>query len=97
MASRGDAIILTKGAAIETTAILAYSFPETAERELGRRMLGRARSYLSLCSTVGEALEAVSGVSRGSVISMHDATEGGVLGALHEHVGAPARSFWVDK
>src|SRR2546427_354375 len=34
MASRGDAIILTKGAAIETTAILANSFPETVEREL---------------------------------------------------------------
>src|SRR5438445_9245081 len=35
MASRGDALILTKGAAIETTAILANSFPETVESELG--------------------------------------------------------------
>ncbi|TLX93508.1 MAG: AIR synthase [Thaumarchaeota archaeon] len=97
MASLGDAIILTKGAAIETTAILANSFPETVERELGRRMLGRARSYLSLCSTVSDALEAVSGVSRGGVTSMHDATEGGVLGALHEHAVASGRSFLVEK
>ena len=97
MASRGDAIILTKGAAIETTAILANSFPETVERELGRRMLGRARSYLSLCSTVGDALEAVSGAFRGGVTSMHDATEGGVLGALHEHAVASGRSFLVEK
>ena len=97
MASRGDAIILTKGAAIETTAILANSFPETVERELGSKMLRRARGYLSLCSTVGDALVAVSGASRGGVTSMHDATEGGVLGALHEHAVASGRSFLVEK
>ena len=97
MASRGDAIILTKGAAIEATAILANSFPETVERDLGRRMLGRARSYLSLSSTVTDALETVAAASRGGVTSMHDATEGGVLGALHEHAVASGRSFFVEK
>src|SRR3989442_14742014 len=97
MASRSDAIILTKGAAIETTAILANTFPETVEREIGSKMLRRARSFLSLCSTVGDALEAVSGVSRGGVSSLHDATEGGMLGPPHENAVPSGKSFLAEK
>ena len=96
MASSGDAIILTKGAAIETTAILANSFPETISAKLGGGLLRRARNYPSLCSTVIDSLAAVQGVGGREVTSMHDATEGGVLGALHEHAAASGKNFLVD-
>src|SRR5208337_2671895 len=46
----GDEIILTKGAAIETTAVLARSFPKTVKRMLGSKLFNRARSYLSKVS-----------------------------------------------
>ncbi len=97
MASGGDSIILTKGAAIETTAMLANSFPEMISGKLGRRLLERARSYLPRCSTVKDSLAAVGGVGGKEVTSMHDAAEGGVLGALHEHAIASGRSFSVDE
>jgi hydrogenase expression/formation protein HypE len=85
MAKRGDNVILTKGAAIESTAILTRVFPQSVKRALGQRLFERARSYLRSVSTVKEALIAASaGTHREGVTAMHDATEGGVLAAVLE-------------
>ena len=80
-----DDVIMTKGAAIEATAVLAMSFPETTERRLGSKLARRAAAYLRRCSTVEDALSACTvGVRSNGVTAMHDATEGGVLGGLYE-------------
>lgn len=85
MGNVGDEIILTKGAAIETTAVLARSFPKTVKRMLGSKLFNRARSYLSKVSTVNDSLTAASvGVHQNGVTAMHDATEGGVVAAVLE-------------
>ncbi len=85
MAGDGDKVILTKGAAIETTAVLARAFPETVREKLGERLWRSASEYLQQCSTVEDALAAASvGLKAEGVTSMHDATEGGILGGLYE-------------
>ena len=85
MGEKDDDIILTKGAAIETTAVLTKVFPKTVRRALGDRLFERARKYLGKVSTVTDALTAVKvGVHENGVTSMHDATEGGVIAAICE-------------
>ncbi len=87
MARDGDVVIMTKGAAIETTAVLARTFPETVKEKLGKEAGRRAAEYLRLCSTVDDALVAAStGIRSDGVTAMHDATEGGILGGLYEFV-----------
>jgi hydrogenase maturation factor len=85
MAQPGDEIILTKGAAIETTCVLARTFPRKVRKALGPRLFENAWSYLKKTSTVKDALAASSiGVRREGVTAMHDATEGGVIAGLIE-------------
>ena len=89
MGEVGDELILTKGAAIETTAVLTRSFPKTVKRALGAKLFERAQAYLGKVSTVKDSLTAVSvGVHRRGVTSMHDATEGGVVAAVLELTNA---------
>jgi len=85
MARAGDRIIMTKQAALETTAYLAWSFPEFLEERTGSRTVSRGKKMIGLCSTVKDALAAARvGLGASGVTSMHDATEGGVLGGLAE-------------
>jgi len=97
MAKVGDRILMTKHAAIEAAASLAFSFPEYVERKVGAGAAGRARSLVNLCTTVGDARAArKAGLGAHGVTAMHDATEGGVLGALDEMAGASRKAFEVD-
>ena len=92
----GDSVVMTKHAAIEATGSLALSFPEFVEGKIGGRLAKKAKSTLRLCSTVADARAARTvGLGRGGVTSMHDATEGGVLGALSEMAAASAKRFEV--
>ena len=85
MARTGDNIILTKGAAVETTAILARVFPDTVKNALGAYLFKKAWESLACVSTVKDALAAVSiGFHGHGVTAMHDATEGGVISAVME-------------
>ncbi len=89
MARVGDQVIVTKGAAIATTGLLARVFPETIKRHLGAALLKQAQAFFYKFSVVEEALTAASlGVREAGVTAMHDATEGGVLGALYEFAAA---------
>ncbi len=98
MMSPGDGIIMTKGAAIATTGFLSRLFPKKVEERLGRKTLEGARSYLFSCSTVKDAIIASSvGIRHEGVTSMHDATEGGVLGALYEISSASKRAIVVER
>jgi len=84
MARPGDAVLITKGAAIGATAVLARAFPEAIRKRAGAALLSKARSRLRDCSTVKDSQAAASLGLRETVTSMHDATEGGVLGGLSE-------------
>jgi len=98
MIQEGDEILMTKGAAIEATAVLALAFPETTEEKVGSRVARRAASYMRRCSTVEDALTASSvGVRSEGVTAMHDATEGGVLGGLYELAKTSGRTLRIDR
>ena len=85
MSKAGDVLIMTKGVAIATTAILSRVFPETIENAYGASFLERAKRYLQKFSVVDDALTAASvGLRDNGVTAMHDVTEGGLLGALYE-------------
>jgi len=83
-AQPGDCLVLTKGIAIEGTAVLAREAGETLER-LGvpAAVLEEARSYIFQpgLSVVREALLAVESFP---IHAMHDPTEGGLATALYE-------------
>jgi hydrogenase maturation factor len=77
----GDFIIMTKGAAIEGTAILAYELSSLLEEKIGKKTVEKAKKFIKMTSVVKDALTAVEA---GEVHAMHDATEGGIAGGLQE-------------
>ena len=87
-ARSGDHLILTKGIAIEGTALLARDAADHLQRRgFGETSLERARALLDRpgISVVREALLACD---TAPVHAMHDPTEGGLATALHEVAAA---------
>jgi hydrogenase maturation factor len=85
MASPGDRVIVTKGCAVEATAIAAWLFPKRLGARLGAAGVARARATLGQVSVVADCRAALRvGVRERGVTALHDATEGGVLGGLLE-------------
>jgi len=80
-AKTGDAVIISKGPAIETTGLMAAYFPEFLEAKYGAAFLKRAQNVFYQMSTVKDASIAAS---VGGLTAMHDATECGVWGGLFE-------------
>ena len=77
----GDAIIVSKGAAIETTGLMSAYFPQYLEKQYGKALVKKAQNVYYQMSTVKDA--AIAASVRG-VTAMHDATECGVFGGLFE-------------
>ena len=75
-AKAGDAIIVSKGPAIETTGLMAAYFPKYLEERFGKEFVKLAQDVYYQMSTVKDAF-IVAGV--GKVTAMHDATECGGL------------------
>lgn len=75
----GDALVVTKGPAVETTGLLTSLFPDAID--LPPATLETAQERLEDTGVVRDALIAAEA---GDVSAMHDATEGGLLGALFE-------------
>jgi hydrogenase maturation factor len=80
-AKTGDRIIVTKGAAIEGTAILASQLTKQLQEKIQAELLEKAKQFIRETSVVEDALTAVEA---GNVHAMHDATEGGIAGGLQE-------------
>ena len=80
-AKAGDAIIISKGPAIETTGLLSAYFPRLLEVKYGKSFVKRAQKVFYQMSTVKDAAIAAT---VGGVTAMHDATECGVWGGLFE-------------
>ncbi len=106
MAAPGDRIVVTKGCAIEATAIAAHLVPGrmTAALEAAgmrgpeaRAALDRARASLEQVSVVADCRAALQAGVRGrGVTAFHDATEGGVLGGLLELAKACGHDLRIE-
>lgn len=91
-AEPGDDVLLTKGAAIEGTAILASDFAEDLRaRGVSEAVLERARSFYDDIGVIHEA-----SVVRKSATAMHDPTEGGLIDGLLELASASGVALDID-
>ncbi len=93
----GDVILLTKGVAIEGTAILAREKAAVLERRVGKPLVRRARALL-FRPGISVVRDAMLALRHGEVRAMHDPTEGGALAGLCElaHAGAVGLRVWRD-
>jgi len=80
-AKLGNSLILTKGAGIEGTAILATDKQELLRKQFKASFIKKATNFFNQISVVKDA---VSAFETGGVTAMHDPTEGGVAGGIHE-------------
>jgi hydrogenase expression/formation protein HypE len=97
MARPGDRVVVTKGAAIEATALFAATFPERLAAGVGADTVAAADGLFERMTVVPEAVIAREfGLRDAGVTSMHDATEGGVLGGLLEVAVASGNGMRVD-
>jgi len=87
-----NVIVLTKSAGLEGSAILASDRAEEISSRLGGDLVERAKRFFERVSVLEEALTAFGA---GGVTSMHDPTEGGVAGGLHEVADASGTGFEV--
>jgi hydrogenase maturation factor len=84
-AKLGDKLILTKSAGIEGTAILASDREKQLKKAMTTIMLQNAKNFYDQISVVKDAITAFK---TGGVRAMHDPTEGGVAGGIHEMADA---------
>jgi hydrogenase expression/formation protein HypE len=97
MARPGDQVVVTKGAAIEATALFAATFPERLVAGIGADTVAAADGLFERMTVVPEAVIAREfGLRDAGVTSMHDATEGGVLGGLLEVAVASGNGMRVE-
>lgn len=87
-----DRIILTKGTGIEGTAILASDRKIELLEVFDESFLKKAENFFEKISVVKDAITAFR---IGGVSAMHDPTEGGVAGGLHELADAANVGFQV--
>ncbi|MHA2189061.1 MAG: AIR synthase family protein [Candidatus Thorarchaeota archaeon] len=90
-AQPGDSIIMTKSIGLEGTAILASE--GTSELSLDDDVIQEAKSLRNKISVVGEGIAAFR---TGQVTAMHDPTEGGLSGGIHEICDASSVGFTLN-
>lgn len=97
MARPGDRVVVTKGAAIEATALFAATFPERLAAGVGADVVREADALFASMTVVPEATVARRfGLRDEGVTSMHDATEGGVIGGLTEVAAASGVGMRIE-
>jgi hydrogenase expression/formation protein HypE len=90
----GDEVILTKGPAIETAALLASLREEELLAKHPAALVAKAKRLARSITVVEDALTAAAA---GGVTAMHDATEGGVMGGLFEIAAASGVGMEIDE
>lgn len=94
----GDRVIITKGAAVEATALFGATFPERLAAAIGPELAAAADAMFESMTVVPEARVAREyGLRDAGVTAMHDATEGGVIGGLAELADAAGVGLRVDQ
>jgi hydrogenase expression/formation protein HypE len=97
-AREGDKIIITKGPAIEAAGIFATMFPKYIAKHYGHEFAQGAQNLFYKMSVVEDAMTAVRiGVRDAGISAMHDATECGIWGGLHEIAQAAGLGARIDK
>jgi hydrogenase maturation factor len=91
----GDDVILTKGIAIEGTAVLAHEMEEILVAHVGGDLVARGKRFLKVPGiSVKQDAEIVCQVGRPH--AMHDPTEGGLATGLWELAQASDKGIVVD-
>lgn len=100
----GDHVVLTKGVGLEGTAILCQDRAEQLVRggvfASTQDSLHQAQVHANQLSVVRDAQVALAALPGDGIISsMHDPTEGGLAGALHEVADSAGKGFtiWTEK
>ncbi len=89
----GDSVILTKGAGIEGTAVLASELEDKLTLSLGKELVEKAKSMLYEISVVKDAMVLMDSCE---VHSLHDPTEGGISSGIWEIAVASKVSIEID-
>ncbi|MBI2470573.1 MAG: hydrogenase expression/formation protein [Planctomycetes bacterium] len=94
-AKPGDDLLLTKGIAIEGTAIIAREKAVTIKKKFGDRFLKKAQAFIDRpgLSIVADALLANKAAK---IHAMHDPTEGGLAAGIMELAKASGTGVVVD-
>jgi len=93
-AKSGDDVILTKGPAIETAGILSVLYEKQLLKNYPLSLVKKAKA---LCKQMTVVKDALTAMETGGVTSMHDATEGGVIGGLFEIANASNVGMDIDE
>ncbi|NLJ39050.1 MAG: hypothetical protein GX432_09860 [Candidatus Atribacteria bacterium] len=89
----GDSIIITKGVGIEGTAILANLYHAQLSNQFGQSFVQKAQDFMTMLSIVPEGKIALKHAPH----CLHDATEGGLLGALWEVCAGQNLGFIIQE
>lgn len=89
----GDVLLMTKGPAIEATALLSVLYKDRISGNITEEAL---QSCLKRVNEITVVEDALSAFSAGGVHAMHDATEGGVLGGIYEMSEAAGIAVNID-
>lgn len=92
----GDAIILTKGIAIEATSIMARERTKELEKRFGKRFVSRCKNFIKNPG-IGVLKDSLVAARYAKIHAMHDPTEGGVATGLNELAIASKIGIVVDK
>lgn len=92
----GDAIILTKGIAIEATSIIAREKADALAAKFGQRFVSRCKNFIKKPG-IGVLKDSQIAAKFAKVHAMHDPTEGGIVTGLHELAIASKVGIMVDK
>lgn len=92
-AKAGEDVVMTKFAGIEGTAIIASDKEDELLKIFDKDFLEKAKSYVKNISVVKEGVIA----GEFGVSSMHDVTEGGILGAVWEIAEASGTGVEIEK
>lgn len=93
-AQLGDEVILTKGPAVETAALLSVLREDELLKDYPSSLVNRAKS---LCTQMSVVKDAMTAIQSGGVTAMHDATEGGVIGGLFEVANASQVGLEIEE
>jgi hydrogenase maturation factor len=91
----GDQVLLTKGIAIEGTAVLAREMGDQLAAQLGRDLIARAEGFLT-DPGISVVRDAEVVCRAGQPHAMHDPTEGGLATGLWELAWASGKGIVVD-
>jgi hydrogenase maturation factor len=91
----GDHLILTKGIAVEGTAVLALEMGDRLEEEVGAELVDRGRRFLKKPG-ISVVRDAQIVCQAGHPHAMHDPTEGGLATGLWEVAQSSGKGLVVD-